>query len=209
MNSQIRIGHFSPDAPRVNVLVDGETTLENVAFGDISEFLTLEAGSFDVSIVPAEGGDAVIESTLDLAADTYYTVLAVGELVDIRPLVISDEMDADARSLDTDGETLVRFVHTSPDAPAVDVRVADGPTLFENVAFGEASEYLTVDASSYDISVVPAGSDDAVLSLSDVEFAAGSVLSVFATGLVADDSLDATLVTDLTADDVTMAAAGR
>lgn len=211
MNSQIRIGHFSPDAPAVNVLVDGEPTLENVSFGDISEFQTLDARSIDVSIVPASGGDAVLEATLDLAADSYHTVLAVGELADIRPLVLTDEMDVDARSLDTDDETRVRFVHTSPDAPAVDVRVVDGPTLFENVAFGDAAEYITVDSGSYDLAVVPAGADEseAVLSLRDTELPAGSIVSVLATGRVGDDSLDAALVTDMSVDDVMMVAGAR
>jgi hypothetical protein len=49
--------------------------------------------------------------------------------------------------------------------------------------------------------VMPADSDDAVLSLADIGFESGQTVTVFATGLVADDSLDATLVTDFTAED--------
>jgi len=95
--------------------------------------------------------------------------------------------------------TQIRIGHFSPDAPAVDVQVVDGPTLFRNVEFGAASDYIGVDASTYDIDVMPAGSDDAVLSLSDIDLPSGQTVTVFATGLVDDDTLDATFVTDFTA----------
>ncbi len=210
MNTQIRIGHFSPDAPAVNVLVDGDSVLENVSFGEISDYLAIDAGSYEIDVVPAAGGDsvdsgstgsrtesgdAVISASLDLERDTDYTVLAIDELASIRPLVLEDE------NRSVEDRTQVRLVHTSPDAPAVDVRVVDGPTLFRNVEFGEASDYIGVDAATYDIDVMPAGSDDAVLSLSDVTLPEGQTITVFATGLVDDGSLDATLVSDFTAED--------
>jgi len=199
MNTQIRIGHFSPDAPAVNVLVDDETVLENVSFGDVSDYLEIDAGSREIDVVPATGGDSVIDATLDLERDTDYTVLAIDELASIRPLVLEDENRSVAE------RTQVRFVHTSPDAPAVDVRVVDGPTLFRNVEFGEASDYIGVDAGTYDIDVLPSGSDDAALSLTDVDLPEGQTVTVFATGLVDDDTLDARFVTDFSARDAAAA----
>ncbi len=195
MNTQIRIGHYSPDAPAVNILVDGDSVLQNVSFGEISDYLSIESGTHEIDVVPAAGGDSVIDATLDLEADTDYTVLAIGDLASVRPLVLVDENES------VEDRTQVRFVHTSPDAPAVDVRVVDGPTLFRNVEFGEASDYIGVDSSTYDIDVMPADSDDAVLSLSDVDLPSGQTVTVFATGLVENDTLDAKFVTDFAASD--------
>lgn len=210
MNTQIRIGHFSPDAPAVNVLVDGNAVLENVSFGEISDYLEIDAGSYEVDVVPAAGGDSVdrgstgsrtesgdsvISASLDLERDTDYTVLAIDELASIRPLVLEDE------NRSVEDRTQVRLIHASPDAPAVDVRVADGPTLFRNVEFGAASDYIGVDSATYDIDIMPADADDAVLSLSDVTLESGQTVTVFATGMVGDDTLEARLVTDFTADD--------
>ncbi len=195
MNTQIRIGHFSPDAPSVNALVDGEIVLENVAFGDLSDYLEIDAGSHEIDVVPAAGGDSVIDATLDLDGDTDYTVLAIGELADIELLALVD------RNRSVEDRTQLRFVHASPDAPAVDVRVVDGPTLFSDVEFGEASDYVGVDASTYDIDVIPSGADEPALSLWDVDLQAGETVTVFATGTLADDSLDAMLVSDYTVRD--------
>ena len=48
---------------------------------------------------------------------------ATGFLASIQPLVLEDDRG-------TTGQAKVRFVHTSPDAPAVDVAVKGGPVLF-------------------------------------------------------------------------------
>ena len=203
MNTELRIGHFSPDAPAVNVHVDGDVLLEDVSFGTLGDYMDIDAGSYDVEIVPAAGGDAVLSATLDLDSDTSYTVLAINALEDIEALVLTDDQPA----IDAN-DARIRFVHTVPDAPAVDILAGDAP-LFENVAFGKTSSFATVDADAYDIDVRPAGSDDSVLSLSDISFDGATSYTVFATGMLGDDSLDAMLVADYVttdADDRTVAA---
>jgi len=190
MNTQLRIGHFSPDAPAVDVHVDGESLLEDVSFGTLGEYMDIDAGSYDVEIVPAAGGDAVLSATLALDSDTSYTALAINALDDIEALVMTDEQP----SVGAD-DARIRFVHTVPDAPAVDIW-AGGAPLFENVAFGEASSFATVDADAYSIDVRPAGADDSVLSLSDIAFDGATSYTVLATGMLGDDTLDAKLVVD-------------
>ena len=203
MNTQLRIGHFSPDAPAVDIRIDGDSVLEGVSFGTLGEYMDVDAGTYDVDVVPATGGDAVLSATLDVEDGASYTVLAINALADIEALVLTDD-----RSAVDAGDARVRFVHTVPDAPAVDV-MAGGSALFENVAFGDSSSFATVGADAYDIDVRPAGSEDSVLRLSDVDFDGATAYTVFATGMLGDDSLDAMLVTDsLTsdADDRTIAA---
>ena len=203
MNTQLRIGHFSPDAPAVDIHVNGESLLENVSFGTLGDYMDIDAGSYDIEIVPSTGGDAVLSATLDLDSDMNYTVLAINALDDIEALVMTDDQPA------IDGnDARIRFVHTVPDAPAVDIWAGDA-ALFENVAFGKTSSFVTVDADAYDIDVRPAGSDDSVLSLSDISFDGATSYTVFATGMLGDDSLDAMLVADYVttdADDRTVAA---
>jgi len=153
-------------------------------------------------LVPAAGGDTVLSATLDLDSGTSYTVLAINALDDIEALVLTDEQPAvDA------GDARLRFVHTVPDAPAVDV-LAGGAPLFENVAFGDGSSFAMVEAGSYDIDVRPTGAEDTVLSLSGISFDGATSYTVLATGMLGDDSLDAMLVSDYVttdADDRTVA----
>jgi hypothetical protein len=190
MNTNLRIGHFSPDAPAVNVVANGDTLLENVGFGTLGDYMEIDAGSYEIEIVPASGGDAVLSATLELDDDTDYAVLAIGMLSEIQPLVLTDDRPAIG-----DDESRVRFVHTAPDAPAVDI-LADGATLFENVEFGASGDFATVDSGSHDIEVRPHGSDESVLSRPGIGFDGATAYTVLATGTLADETLDAMIVSD-------------
>lgn len=61
-----------------------------------------------------------------------------------------------AAAQDDEGQALVRFVHASPDAPAVDVYVGDEVAL-PGSEFGGTSDYFGVPAGDRQIRVVPTG----------------------------------------------------
>ncbi len=82
------------------------------------------------------------------------------------------------------GKAWVRVLHASPDAPAVDVKVNDADALTD-VAFGTISDYLPVDAGTYNIKVCAAGTDTCVID-ADLTFADGTRTTVAATNLLAD-----------------------
>lgn len=194
--SSVRIGHCVPDAPDVDIRVDGEIAFEQIGFSDVTDYASLSSGRHEVSISAHGETDPVLETKLDLDDDTSYTALATGMLSenDIAATVMKD-----APGKIAEGMCHARFAHASPDAPAVDVRVADGgPTLFENVSFREASEYTPVDSGKYDVEVCPVGSDDIALSLPNTTLDGGSAVTVIAVGQVGDDSLSAVFTEDAT-----------
>ena len=88
----------------------------------------------------------MIEADLDLQNNTDYTIVALNTLANIEPLVLVDN-----NSMPAAGKAHVRFVHASPDAPAVDIAVTGGPVLFGNVSFKGVGDYLPVDAGTYDL----------------------------------------------------------
>jgi hypothetical protein len=117
------------------------------------------------------------------------TVVAVGTLDSIGVIALADDNTAPAA-----GNARVRFVHASPDAPAVDIAVKGGPVLFPNVAFKEFGAYAEVPAGAYDLEVRVAGTDTVALELPGVTLADGQIVTVFAAGLLADGSLSAVAV---------------
>ena len=185
-NAWVRIVHASPDAPAVDVWVNGEVAISGLAFGEATDYIELPGGDYDVAVTPAGAGaeDAVIEATLTLENGAAYTVAAVGELAMIEPLVLQDNLAAPA-----EGMAHVRVVHAAPDAPAVDVAVADGPVLIEGLAFKSASDYLPVEAMTYDLEVRPAGTEDVAIDVAGFNAEAGTVYTVMAIGLAGDGSL--------------------
>ncbi len=181
-SAKVRVIHASPDAPAVDVFVNGNAVLTNVGFFAASPYLDLPAGTYRVQVAPtgAGAGSAVIDANLTLEAGKAYTVAAVGPVASIQPQVIVEDLRAPAA-----GQARVRVYHFSPDAPAVDVKLASGATLISNLAFPNASDYLEVPAGTYDLQVTPAGGNAVVINLAGTTLEAGQIYSVFATNFVA------------------------
>jgi hypothetical protein len=181
----VRVVHLSPDAPAVDVAVNGSAPVVSLSYREASGYLPVPAGDAQFTVTPnGATSPVVIDATVPLGADAYYTVAATGFLADIQPIVLVDDISAS-------GQARVRFAHTSADAPAVDVAVTNGPVLFGDVPFRAATQYGAVDGGIYDLEVRVAGTSTVALPLPGVGLNGGTNYTVFAVGLLADGSLDA------------------
>ena len=183
--AMVRVMHASPDAPAVDVYVNGDVVLSDVPFKAISDYLMLDAGSYDLGIKPAGAAAAdpyVLEATdVAVSGGKAYTVAATGLLANIAFTILVD--DPKAKS-DT---AKLRVVHFSPDTPAVDVGLkgqAPADALIKGLEFPKASKYLAVPGDTYDVEVRPAGTDTVALDLSGTTLENGKNYSVFAVGLL-------------------------
>jgi hypothetical protein len=180
----VRVAHLSPDAPDVDVSVDGSVVLEGLAYGTVSDYLEVPAGDRQVGITAAgDSGTSLSSGTVTVAAGADYTVAAVGQVDDpgdrsFEPLVLRD---AAAPGEDT---ARVRLVHASTDAPAVDVTLAsNGDTLYDGVAYGEASA-VEVPAGEYTLQVrgESGGDGGEPAAEFDVTLDGGTAYTAFAAG---------------------------
>lgn len=188
--AKVRVVHASPDAPAVDVLVNGQRALTNVPFFTASNYLDLPAGSYNIQVVPTGATTPVVIDAqgVRIEAGQAYTIAATGALANITATVLNDNLGAPAA-----GQAHVRVVHFSPDAPAVDIRVKGGDALLSNLAFPNASAYTPVPAGSYDLEVTPAGQTQVVLPLNGVRLEAGRIYDVFAVGELANLRVETTV----------------
>ncbi|WP_425499065.1 DUF4397 domain-containing protein [Natronosalvus amylolyticus] len=170
----LRVAHFSPDAPNVDVYVDGERVIADLAYDSITPYLEITPGTYTVTITAAGDADTVaFEGDLWLGR-AFYTVAAIGELGagTFRPHVLID-----------DGSVLLRAVHAAPDAPAVDIYANDGDNpIIEDVAFGQSTNYVAIPAASYTLDIRPAGDPDTTVASFDVDLDRGVAYTGFAIG---------------------------
>lgn len=188
--AQVRVAHLSPDAPAVDVFVNGTRAVAGAAFQDVTGYLPVPAGSVNIRVTPAgTTSPVVIDATVSLNNGGNYTVAATGYLASIQPIVLEDDRG-------TTGQAKVRFVHASPDAPAVDIAVTGGPVIFANVPFRQATAYPQVAPSTYDLEARPAGSTAVALEVPGVTLRPGTNYTIFAVGLLSNGSLAALPVVD-------------
>jgi len=164
----LRVAHVSPDAPNVDIYVDGEPVIEDLSFGEVSPYAALDPGTYEVAVTAAEDEDTVVfDEEIDLDAGVARTAVAFGEAAGGPDTGFQIELLDD--DLTDPGEEMsrLRLFHAVPDAGAVDVVVVEGPEggdddqpsdarLFEAVEFGETVS-ATVPAGDYTLGVAPAG----------------------------------------------------
>jgi len=178
--------HASPDAPAVDLLVDGAVAGTGLAFPNNTAYLDVAAGTRNVKVNVAGTTNTVINANVPVSGGVSYTVFASDVVANIGTVVLVDDLTAPAS-----GKAHVRFVHLSPDAPAVDVAVQGGPVLFANQAFKQSTPFTPVDAGTYDLEVRLAGTSTVALPLNGIALQAGKIYTVFAKGLVSGSGAQA------------------
>jgi hypothetical protein len=182
-NSQVRIAHMSADAPTIDVRVDNETVAQDLEFGDVTDYLDVQEGDRQVTIVTAENETTVLERQLSVPANERLTVAAIGQVAENATEEFRLVALSDARRAPTGANSSVRLVHVSPDLGPVDVTInRTGEVLFDDVTFGNATEYVTVPSGVYTLNVREAteGNNGTLLSTHTESLQNGTAYSAFA-----------------------------
>lgn len=158
----LRVAHATADAPAVDVYLDNETVVSNASFGDVTDYLTLEAGTYNLTITAAGDPDTVVfEDNVTLSPRTATTVAASGAVSEDAEQEFAPRAFTDNPFTPGANDSALRVVHLSADAPAVNVTTANGSVvLAENVSFGESTDYLTVPAGEYAVEIRTVADDD-------------------------------------------------
>ena len=164
---ELQVLHGSPDAPPVNVLVNGAIALADVDYKTGSGHVSLEAGVYTIQvdgILP--GGNATVIGPVDLAfaRGKIYTIAAVNSVASIEPVII-EQPDTEVGA----GAARLFVLHGAAGAPTVDVYVtAPGANLAASAPVGSFSFKETIGpaevaAGNYQIRVTAAGNAAAVV----------------------------------------------
>lgn len=149
-SSLVRVFHAAPQAPNVDVYVNDQMVFSNLAFGDFTRYVYLNEGEYNVSVYLAGQKDRpVINQMVDVPSQQIFTIAATGNLDNLGLLVIPDKVSKSP----SQNYSSVRVIHLSPNAPGVDILV-DGDTLFEDISFGEGTDYVDLNPGTYNVNVV-------------------------------------------------------
>jgi hypothetical protein len=178
--ASVRFMHASPETPAVDVFIDGKLALSGAEYFSTSESLSVPAGEHKLQVAPAGAGadEAVVNDTIDLIRGRSYTIVATGNLENIKALALIDQ-----RPQGLNGKALVRVIHATVGAPAVDVRLANSDVPLLTDQGYRSVDYLRVDPGTYTFEVAPAGTDQAFAISSPLRFESGWSYTVITTGL--------------------------
>jgi hypothetical protein len=176
--------HGIPDTA-VDVYVNDDLTLENFAFGTVTDPLSLPPGSYELDVRPA-GADPseapLLSASADLAGGVNVSIVA--HLTESGDPTLTPFINDTSSTGPGQGRIIVR--HTAA-APAVDVLAAGDPVFTDLTNPNEAAADLP--AGTVPAVVALAGTTDPVIGPADVTISEGTATIVYAVGSAADGSL--------------------
>lgn len=178
--ADVMVVHASPDAPGVDLLINNtKVNTAPLTYPNNTVYLSVPSGTQNIKVNAAGTSTTVIDANVDLEPDGDYTIFAYNTLDNIEALILEDDLSDPA-----DDRAHVRFVHLSPDAPAVDIAVQGGDVLFSNSSFRSATAFTPVPTGTYTLEVRPAGTTTAVLTIPNVELDDDNIYTIFAKGFL-------------------------
>jgi hypothetical protein len=165
--------HASPDAPQVDAFAGEAEILDNIAFGNLRGPFQLQPGEYTLDWFAHTAGNtrpggapAATSTTGKLAAGERYLTIATGFLAN-GSFELATYRDGFATDVSA---PQLRAVHSSPDAPRVDIGVAGAtkidPVLFADLAFGDSSAEggLAATAGHIPVGVTPASQNSTLVA---------------------------------------------
>jgi len=180
-SSLVRVFHASPQAPEVDVYVDGNLAFSDLEFKEFTEYVYLDEGNHKVEVYLAGTKESpVISQTVDVPDGEMITVAATGNLDDLSLLAIPDYVSKEV----SDSYSTFRVIHLSPDAPAVDILEGE-ETLFEDIEFREGTEYVDVKPGKYNVKIALSSDGKVVLPL-EIRLNPNRIYTIYAVGNAAN-----------------------
>ncbi|MHA7239354.1 DUF4397 domain-containing protein [Arthrobacter sp. TMS1-12-1] len=171
-----RVAHLSPDTgsfdATLTAVAGGQAPidLEDLAYGDVSDYLRLPAGAYAVDLTPGDStDDAVTElnQLITVEEGRPLTLAVLGANEDLTAKVIRDDLTPPA-----EGQARVRVLQASTLTETVDIKTDSGTkTLTAGTKSREVTGYATVEAGLWDLQVF----GGSLSSTEEVDLVAGTI----------------------------------
>lgn len=188
-----------PAAAAVDIYVNDQLFIDNFAFRTATGFVNVPADvDLNVGIAPGNSlssADALVTYNLNLENNQSYIAIAKGVLT---PLNFAPNPDGNSTGFDlhiiASAETTsgsqntvkLNVFHGSTDALTVDVKLAGGPVLIDNLQYGASTNYLSVAPATYFLEITPGNDNNTVVAAytANLSTLAGQAITLFASGFL-------------------------
>jgi hypothetical protein len=166
-----------PDEANLEVLVNGTSVSNNVAYGTTNGYQSVKPGSQQVVIEPSGSTSALVTQSISFPSGADTTVIASNFSSNISANVLTDD-----NSAPVSGNFKLRIVNSAPGLGPADVYIVApltdlntvSPTI-TSLAFNSASGYQSLTGGSYEIVLTAAGQKFPAVDTGSLTFSSGQV----------------------------------
>ena len=188
---QLRVVMASPDAPAVDILIDGVQVATSLVFTNSTSYLPLKAGQRHVQALTVSNSTSIFDQTISLTASANLTLLLTGPASKIQEVLLTD---GSKTTTTTTGTGKVRVVNASITMGPADVYIVNAGTglagatpVATSLSFDKNTEYESVSTGGggYEVFMTSPGTtnlllDTGALALTQSQFQ--TVIALDATG---------------------------
>ncbi len=173
----MRLVHAVPDAPVVDVVIDGALAAAQLEYADYTSYLHLSSGDHAVTV--QAGGTAIAEASFTLTPGQAITAIVMGPAAS--PEIRTFEDDLSPLIL---GNVRLNAIHAASGVDAVDLILPDGSPVLQGLAYGQSSGGIDIPANTYPLAVTLAGGtvDQAIRPPQDFHLRAGMLYRLVVLG---------------------------
>lgn len=176
--AKVRVLHASPNAPLVDIYINGQQVLQNISYKQSSNYMSLPQGQYRIDVYETGTHTSPIFSALvPVMNNKAYTIAAVGDSsskLQLLPFIDSTFLPY--------GDAKIRVAHLSPDAPLIDIAFKNGETLFSNLSYKQITEYLQVTSGTADLEIRAAGTKDIILAVPNLKIQPNTLYTIHIIG---------------------------
>jgi hypothetical protein len=186
---QLRIVMASPDAPPVDVLIDGSQVATSLAYTNSTAYLTVKSGSRQIQVLTVSNSTSVFDQPVSVTSSANQTLLLTGPVAKMQSLLLTD---GTVNTAVTTGQGDVRVVNAAPTMGAADVYIVNAGTslsgakpVSSSLAVNHATAYQLAAIGNYQVFMTQPGTTNVLLTTGPLALTQSqyqTVIAVDATG---------------------------
>ncbi|MCM3692715.1 DUF4397 domain-containing protein [Neobacillus niacini] len=189
---RVRFLHTSPDAPEVDIYINGQMKVKRLPFRVASNYLPLKPGKYHIDIYPTGNSvDSILNKKITVEPDKSYTLAIIDPVKKLRLLPYLNQPEVPMN------ESKIRFLHLSPDTGALDIAVKNRDVVFPNISYKQTTDYLGIMPMTVDLEVREAGTKNIILPMPKAQFRPNETYTIVLIGLSTEEpALQAMILKD-------------
>ena len=188
---QLRVVMASPDAPPVDILIDGAQVATSLAYTNSTAYLPVKSGSRHIQALRVSNSASVFDQTVSITT-AKQTLLLTGSVAKIQSLLLTDGA---TNTTVTTGDGKVRVVNASQTMGPADVYIVNSGTslagmkpaaagLLPRRAVGEqgdkATDYTLASIGNYQVYMTQPGTTNVLINTGPLTLAQNQFQTVVA-----------------------------
>lgn len=171
----LRFIHGWPDNSKIDLYLNDKKYLTDFSYKDISEYIELLPGSYQIDIFTSEENSKKKASEkIIIQAGFSYTSVMVN-----KHTLFSYLNDSKVPQ----GESKIRFLHLSSDAPIVDIAVKNRDVVFPCLSYFHTTEFLGLTPMTIDLEIREVGSKSVICPIPKAHFRANEAYTILLVGI--------------------------